>query len=112
MAGTVEATLLAVARFARKGVELALEVVVVVAGLAVLLVVPGFALLYFLQQRRMLTAADTDTGLRLAAQLEPAFPRPPAAAAATPETRVTTALVLAVLAIKAIRELFSSRRRR
>jgi cytochrome d ubiquinol oxidase subunit II len=84
----------------------------VVAGLALLLVAPGFALLYYLQQRRMLTATETDTDLRLAAQLEPAFPRPPAAAAATPETRVTTALVLAVLAIKAIRELFSSRRRR
>jgi cytochrome d ubiquinol oxidase subunit II len=83
----------------------------VVAGLALLLVAPGFALLYYLQQRRMLTATETDTDLRLAAQLEPAFPRPPAAAA-TPETRVTTALVLAVLAIKAIRELFSSRRRR
>ena len=84
----------------------------VVAGLTVLLVAPGFALLYFLQQRRMLTDADTDTGLRLAAQLEPAFPRPPAAAGpVSPKSRMTTALVLAVLAIRAIRDLFSSQRR-
>src|ERR1700751_4639870 len=48
----------------------------VVAGLAVLLVVPAFALLYFLQQRRVLTAAETDADLRLAAQLEQAVPGP------------------------------------
>jgi hypothetical protein len=35
----------------------------VVAGLALLLVAPGFAVLYFLQQRRMLTAGDTDADL-------------------------------------------------
>jgi cytochrome bd ubiquinol oxidase subunit II len=52
----------------------------VVAGLAVLLVAPGFALLYFLQQRRLLTAAESDADLRLAAQLEPAIPGQPAAA--------------------------------
>src|ERR1700751_776212 len=58
----------------------ALVAELVVAGLAVLLVAPGFALLYFLQQRRMLTAAETDADLRLAAQLEqavPGQPRPP-----------------------------------
>src|SRR6201987_2167901 len=58
----------------------ALVAELVVAGLAALLVAPGFALLYFLQQRRMLTAAETDADLRLAAQLEqavPGQPRPP-----------------------------------
>jgi cytochrome d ubiquinol oxidase subunit II len=83
----------------------------VVAGLAVLLVAPGFALLYYLQQRHMLTAAETDADLRLAAQLEQALPGQPAVAAA-PATRITTVLVLAVLAIRAIRDVFSSRRRR
>jgi cytochrome d ubiquinol oxidase subunit II len=53
---------------------------IVVAGLAVLLVAPGFALLYFLQQRRMLTAAETDADLRLAARMDqapPGHPQPP-----------------------------------
>jgi cytochrome bd ubiquinol oxidase subunit II len=83
----------------------------VVAGLAVLLVAPGFALLYFLQQRRMLTAADSDTELRLAAQLQPAVPGQSAVAAAPASvaTRMTTAAVLAVLTIKAIKEVFSRR---
>ena len=54
----------------------------VVAGLAVLLVVPVFALLYFLQQRRVLTAVETDADLRLAAQLEQAPPGQPAPAPA------------------------------
>jgi cytochrome d ubiquinol oxidase subunit II len=84
----------------------------VVAGLAVLLVAPGFALLYFLQQRRMLTAADTDTDLRLAAQLQQALPGQPATAPAPAETRVTTALVLVMLAIRAIRDVFSPPHRR
>ena len=84
----------------------------VVAGLAVLLVAPGFALLYFLQQRRMLTAAETDADLRLAAQLEQAVPGQPAAAPAPAGTRMTTALVLAVLAIRAIRDVFSRSHRR
>src|SRR6201997_4938743 len=52
----------------------ALVAELVVAGLAVLLVAPGFALLYFLQQRRMLTAAESDADLRLAAQREQAIP--------------------------------------
>jgi cytochrome bd ubiquinol oxidase subunit II len=81
----------------------------VVAGLAVLLVVPAFALLYFLQQRRMLTAADTDADLRLAAQPGQAPPVQPAAAVPA-ETRMTTALVLAIVAIKAIRDVLSHRR--
>jgi cytochrome bd ubiquinol oxidase subunit II len=84
----------------------------VVAGLAVLLVAPGFALLYFLQQRRMLTAAESDADLRLAAQLEQAPPREPEAAPAPTGTRVTAALVLALLAIRAIRDVFSPSRRR
>jgi cytochrome d ubiquinol oxidase subunit II len=89
----------------------------VVTGLAVLLVAPGFALLYVLQQRRMLAAAETDAGLLLAAQPEPALPGRPAAAApaaarASTGTAVTTALVLAVLAIKAIRDVLSPSRRR
>jgi cytochrome bd ubiquinol oxidase subunit II len=81
----------------------------VVAGLAVLLVVPAFAMLYFLQQRRMLTAADTDADLRLAAQPGQAPPVQPAAAVPA-ETRMTTALVLAIVAIKAIRDVLSHRR--
>jgi cytochrome d ubiquinol oxidase subunit II len=83
----------------------------VVAGLAVLLVAPGFALLYFLQQRRMLTAADSDAELRLAAQLQPATPGRSATATgpASAATRVTTAAVLAVLTVKAIKDVFSRR---
>ena len=84
----------------------------VVAGLAVLLVVPGFALLYFLQQRRMLTAADTDADLRLAAQLEQTLPGQPAAAPAPAGARMMTALVLVMVAIRAIRDLFSRSHRR
>ena len=41
----------------------------VVAGLAVVLVVPGFALLYYLQQRGLLTEAESDADLRMAAHL-------------------------------------------
>ena len=84
----------------------------VVAGLALLLVAPGFALLYFLQQRRVLTAADTDAGLRLAAQLEQAVPSQPAAAPAPAGTAMTRALVLVVLAIRVIRDVFSRSHRR
>jgi cytochrome bd ubiquinol oxidase subunit II len=83
----------------------------VVAGLALVLVAPGFALLYVLQQRRMLTAAETDADLRLAAQLEPAPPGQPAVTRAPIGTRITTALVLAMLAIRAIRDVFSPRDR-
>ena len=84
----------------------------VVAGLAVLLVVPAFALLYFLQQRRVLTAAETDAGLRLAAQLEQVPPSQPAAAPAPTRTRRMRTLVLVVLAIKVIRDVFSRSHRR
>jgi cytochrome bd ubiquinol oxidase subunit II len=84
----------------------------VVAGLALLLVAPGFALLYLLQQRRMLTAAETDADLRLAAQLEQAPPRQPAVTQAPIGTRITTALVLALLAIRAVRDVFSPQDRR
>jgi cytochrome bd ubiquinol oxidase subunit II len=84
----------------------------VVTGLAALLVAPGFAVLYVLQQRRLLTAAGSDAGLRLAASLEPALPGQPAPAApATLGNRVATALVLTVLAIRAIRDVFSRSRR-
>ena len=83
----------------------------VVAGLALLLVAPGFALLYYLQQRRMLTAGDTDEDLRLAAHLGQVLPGQPAAAQAPAASRITTALVLALLAIRAIRDVFSSRHR-
>ena len=83
----------------------------VVAGLALLLVAPGFALLYYLQQRRMLTAGDTDADLRLAAHLGQVLPGQPAAAQAPAASRITTALVLALLAIRAIRDVFSSRHR-
>jgi cytochrome bd ubiquinol oxidase subunit II len=83
----------------------------VVTGLAILLVAPGFALLYFLQQRRMLTAAETDVDLRLAAQPERALPGPPVAAPESAAARVTTALVLVMLAIRAIKDVFAPRRR-
>jgi cytochrome bd ubiquinol oxidase subunit II len=79
----------------------------VVAGLAALLVAPAFALLYFLQQRRMLTAHDSEAELRLAAQLERAHPSQPAAAPASAGARMTGALVLVILAIRAIRDVFS-----
>jgi cytochrome bd ubiquinol oxidase subunit II len=82
-----------------------------VVGLALLLVAPGFALLYLLQQRRMLKAAQTDIDLRLAAQLEQAPPAQPAAAPVSAGTAVTTALVLAVLTIRAIRDVLSPARR-
>jgi cytochrome bd ubiquinol oxidase subunit II len=91
----------------------ALAAELVVAGLAVLLVAPGFALLYLLQQRHMLTDAPADADLRLAARPgqappgRPAAPAPPSAA-----TRMTTALVLTVLAIRAIRKLLSRTPRR
>ena len=83
----------------------------VVAGLAVLLVAPGFALLYWLQQRGLLTEADSDADLRLAAQLQqsPRSQRP--AAPPSAGARLATALVLAMLAVRAIRDVFSSRRR-
>jgi cytochrome bd ubiquinol oxidase subunit II len=83
----------------------------VVTGLAVLLVAPAFGLLYYLQQRRLLTAHDSEADLRLAAQLEPAVTGRPAAAAAPPGTQKTTALILAILAIRAIKDAFSSSRR-
>jgi hypothetical protein len=84
----------------------------VVAGLALLLVAPGFALLYFLQQRRLLTEADSDADLRLSAELEPAFPGRRATAPESTGTRMTTAVVLGMLAIRAIRDVFSPSRRR
>jgi cytochrome d ubiquinol oxidase subunit II len=84
----------------------------VVAGLAVLLVAPGFALLYFLQQRRLLTEEDSDAGLRRAAGLGRAVPGPPPAAPEPAGIRITRALVLAALAIRAIRDGFSRPHRR
>jgi cytochrome bd ubiquinol oxidase subunit II len=84
----------------------------VVAGLAILLVAPGFVLLYFLQQRRLLTAEGSDADLRLAAQLEPAVPGQAAAARAPARAGAATALVLAVLAVRAIRDALSPSRRR
>jgi len=78
----------------------------VVAGLAVLVVAPGFALLYFLQQRRLLTAVESDADLRLAAHLDQALPGQPAAPAPA-GARMTTALVMVMIAIRAIKEVFS-----
>ncbi len=85
----------------------------VVAGLALLLVAPGFALLYFLQQRRMLTAHESDADLRLAAHLQQALPGQPTAATVPASTtaRMATALVFAMLAIRAIKNVFSPSRR-
>jgi cytochrome bd ubiquinol oxidase subunit II len=79
----------------------------VVAGLAALLVAPGFALLYYLQQRGILAADETDADLPLAAQLEQGLPGQPAPAPAPAGTRTTRALVLAMLAIRAIKNVFS-----
>jgi cytochrome bd ubiquinol oxidase subunit II len=79
----------------------------VVAGLAALLVAPGFALLYYLQQRGILAADETDADLQLAAQLEQGLPGQPAPAPAPAGTRTTRALVLAVLVIRAIKNVFS-----
>jgi cytochrome bd ubiquinol oxidase subunit II len=84
----------------------------VVAGLAVLLVVPGFSLLYYLQQRGMLTAATSDADLRLAAQLQSAPATPPGAARFSTATKTTTALVLAVVAVRAIKDVLTAPRRR
>jgi cytochrome bd ubiquinol oxidase subunit II len=82
----------------------------VVAGLAVLLVAPGFAILYILQQRRLLTAVETNADLRQAAHLAPARPGTAPAAPSPARTPLATAVILAFLAIKAIRDLFTSRR--
>jgi cytochrome bd ubiquinol oxidase subunit II len=88
-----------------------LVAVLVVAVAAALLVAPGFVILYWLQQRRLLRAAET-AELRQAAQLLPAAPGgAPAAAPAQAASRATTALVLVVLAIRAIRDAFSPSRR-
>ncbi|HEY6494793.1 MAG TPA: cytochrome d ubiquinol oxidase subunit II [Trebonia sp.] len=84
----------------------------VVAGLAVLLVAPGFAILYLLQQRGLLTAADSDAELRLAARLQEDPPGRPAKAPASTGARVTSALVLSLLTIRAIRDVFSRSHRR
>jgi cytochrome bd ubiquinol oxidase subunit II len=84
----------------------------IVAGLAALLVAPGFVILYFLQQRGMLSVAESNSDLRLAAQLEPAVPGQPTRVPAPTRARATTALVLAVLTIRAIRDALSSSRRR
>jgi cytochrome bd ubiquinol oxidase subunit II len=81
----------------------------VVAGLAVVLVVPGFALLYYLQQRGLLTEAESDADLRLAADLGSAGPGGQTAAA-PPEpvgARIGVAAVLVALAVRAIRNVFA-----
>jgi len=83
----------------------------IVAGLAVLLVAPGFALLYFLQQRRLLAATETDVDLRLAAEFAQPVPGRGVSGAASAGT-AATALVLAVLAVRAIRDALSRSRRR
>ncbi len=84
----------------------------VVAGLAVLAVAPAFALLYFLQQRRMLTAAETDADLPAGRPARTSPSGQPAAAPAPTGTRMTTALVLAMVAIRAIRDVLSPSHRR
>ena len=85
----------------------------IVAGLAVALVVPGFALLYYLQQRGLLTEADSDDDLRLAGHVGSAAPGP--AAAAEPEpvgARIGVAAVFVALAVRAIRNVFAPGSRR
>jgi cytochrome bd ubiquinol oxidase subunit II len=83
----------------------------IVAGLTVLLVAPGFALLYLLQQRRLLAATETDVDVRLAAELEQPMPGRGVPAPA-PAGTAATALVLAVLAVRAIRDALSRSRGR
>jgi cytochrome d ubiquinol oxidase subunit II len=88
----------------------------IVAGLAVVLVVPGFALLYYLQQRGLLTEAESDADLRMAAHLGSAGGGSDRAPAAPPEpvaARIGVAAVLVTLAVRAIRNVFApgSRRR-
>jgi cytochrome bd ubiquinol oxidase subunit II len=85
----------------------------IVAGLAVVLVVPGFALLYFLQQRGLLTEADSDADLRLAAHVGSAAPDPTAVVEPVPVgARIGVAAVLVALAVRAIRNVFAGSRRR
>jgi hypothetical protein len=89
----------------------------IVTGAAVLLVAPGFALLYYLHQRGLLTEADSDGDLRLAARMEqdPSALAATASAPAAPApagTRTATALVLAMLTIRAVRDMLTRPRRR
>jgi cytochrome d ubiquinol oxidase subunit II len=84
----------------------------VVAGLAVLLVAPGFALLYYLQQRHMLMAAETDSDLRRAADVEQGALGRSAPPPARAGSRTTTAVVLAMVVIRAIRNTVSPGRGR
>ncbi len=78
-----------------------------IAGLAAVLVGPAFVMLYVLQQRRMLTEAESASDLRNAAHLAPARPGGQAPAATPATSRVTRVVVLALLAIRAIRDVFS-----
>ena len=85
----------------------------VVAGLAVVLVVPGFALLYYLQQRGLLTESESDADVRVAAHLNAAAPAPAAVAERQPVgARIGVAAVLTALAVRAIRNVFTPRTRR
>jgi cytochrome d ubiquinol oxidase subunit II len=84
----------------------------VVTGAAALLVAPGFVLLYYLHQRRLLTEADSDGDLRLAARMEQAPSGAPVAGPAPAGTRMATALVLGLLTIRAIRDTLARSRRR
>jgi cytochrome bd ubiquinol oxidase subunit II len=84
----------------------------VVAGLAVLLVAPAFVLLYYLQQQRALTEAESDAGLRRAAQLEQGRPGQSAAAPAPAGTGMARALVLAIVVSRVIRSVLSRSPRR
>jgi hypothetical protein len=77
--------------------------------------VPGFALLYYLQQRGLLTEADSDADLRMAAHLGSAGAGPDRLAAAEPEpvvARIGVAAVLVTLAVRAIRNVFAPGSRR
>jgi cytochrome bd ubiquinol oxidase subunit II len=83
-----------------------------IAGTAAVIVGPAFGLLYWLQQRGMLTHAETATELRQAAHLTPAPPGGQAPAAPAPVvSKLTMALVLALLTTRAIKDLFSPSRR-
>jgi cytochrome d ubiquinol oxidase subunit II len=82
----------------------------VITGLTVAIVGPAFALLYWLQQRGMLSGAGTGQ-LRQAAHLEPGPPGETAPAPAPAAAPMVRALVVTALIIREIRRLLPPPRR-
>jgi cytochrome d ubiquinol oxidase subunit II len=95
----------------------ALLAVLAVVGLTALLVAPGFALLFWLQQRDALEEAPTEESLRRAvreAELRSSAGPGPGAGAARPAAapRATVAIVVTALAAGAVRDLVAQARAR